>query len=133
MADLQKKQGFVYINDLHYEDNLWRNELKFYKEELAILQHRLDEVIAKNTPDEVGASVESFQNRFELQRKNISDLKHEIKTREAHLAQYAQDHPIAVDHVHFKDHTALRDRMERFRELYNELKSNFNRFAIRWN
>ena len=78
MANTHSK-NFAYITDLHYEHRLWINELKFYKEELVILQERLGEIVAKNTNNEVEAGVESFQNRFDLQRDHISELKHRIK------------------------------------------------------
>ncbi len=128
----KKSSGFAYLSDLHYEHRIWLNELKFYKEELTILQERLEEIVSKNTNNEVEAGVESFQNRFELQRQHLSDIKHRIKKHEAFLASYAQDHPIAVDHVHFTDHTDIRENLERFRELYQEMKHEFNRFAIKW-
>lgn len=122
----------IYLSDLHYEHKLWRNELEFYKEELSILESRLKEIITRNTEFEVEASVESYQNRFDLQRDHISDLKHRIKKHEHYLADYAQSHPIAIDHVFFTDHTSLREDMDRFRELYFELKIEFNRFAVKW-
>jgi chromosome segregation ATPase len=122
----------VYLRDLHYEHRLWRNELTFYKEELAILEERLKEIISKNSDHQVEANVESYQNRFDLQRDHISDLKHRIKKHEQFLADYAENHPIAVDHVYFTDHTKLREDMDRFRELYYELKTQFNKFAVRW-
>jgi hypothetical protein len=117
---------------LHYEHRLWRNELSFYKDELAILEERLKEIISKNTQYEVTANVDSYQNRFDLQRDHISDLKHRIKKHEQFLADFAESHPIAVDHVHFKDHTGLREDLNRFRELYYELKTEFNKFAVKW-
>ncbi len=131
MANNHSK-NFAYITDLHYEHRLWLNELKFYKEELNILQERLEEIVSKNTNNEVEAGVESFQNRFELQRNHISDLKHRIKKHETFLADYAKDHPIAVDHVHFTDHADIRENYERFRDLYQEMKHEFNRFAVKW-
>jgi hypothetical protein len=125
-------KNFAYITDLHYEHRLWLNELKFYKEELAILEARLGEIVSKNTNNEAEAGVESFQNRFDLQREHISELKHRIKKHESFLAEYAQEHPIAVDHVHFTDHTDIRENVDRFRELYQEVKHDFNRFAVKW-
>jgi len=127
-----QKGKHVYLGDLHYEHRLWRNELAFYKEELNILQARLDEIVSKNTHNEVLAHVEAFQNRFALQREHISELKHQIKKHEQHLVKYAEDHPIAIDHIHFTDHTAFRDEMERFVDLYQEMKRQFNRFAVKW-
>lgn len=125
-------KNFAYVSDLHYEHNLWLNELKFYKEELSILEHRLGEIISKNTGNEAEVGVESFQNRFELQKEHISEIKHRIKKHEQFLANYAKDHPIAVDHVHFTDHTDIREQFERFRDLYAEMKYDFNRFAVKW-
>lgn len=125
-------KNFAYVADLHYEHRLWLNELSFYKEELTILEHRLGEIIAKNTGNEAEVGVESFQNRFHLQREHISEIKHRIKKHEQFLATYAKDHPIAVDHVHFTDHTDIREQFERFRELYQEMKHEFNHFAVKW-
>lgn len=129
MAD---KKNFAYMTDLHYEHLLWRNELLFFKEEINIFENRLGEIISKNTANEVEAGVESFHNRFELQRKHINEIKNRIKKHEQFLTNYAKDHPIAVDHVHFKDHTDIREQFERFRELYLEMKQEFNRFAVKW-
>jgi hypothetical protein len=126
------KEKYVYLTDLHYEHRLWRNELSFYKEEINILEARLKEIVSKNTDHEAVAGVESFQNRLDLQRDHISELKHRIKKHETLLAVYAETHPIAIDHVHFTDHTVLREDMERFVDLYQEMKRAFNRFAIKW-
>ncbi|MCB0574161.1 MAG: hypothetical protein KDC61_06310, partial [Saprospiraceae bacterium] len=126
------KKDFAYITDLHYEHKLWHNELNFYRDEIKILQARLEEIVSKNTSNEVEMGVESFQNRFDLNRKHISEIKHRIKKHEKFLVNYAKDHPIAVDHVHFTDHTDIRENFERFRELYREMKTEFNRFAVKW-
>lgn len=125
-------KNFAYLSDLHYEHQLWRNELNFYKEELNILERRLEEIISKNTNNEVEAGVESFQNRFDLQRDHINNLKNTIKKHEHSLAGFAKDHPIAVDHVHFMNHNDFREKMERFHELYQGMKTEFNRFAVKW-
>lgn len=129
---MANNKNFAYLSDLHYEHQLWRNELNFYKEELNILEHRLEEIVSKNTNNEVEAGVESFQNRFDLQRDHINILRNSIKKHEHGLAGFAQEHPIAVDHVHFKDHSEIREKMDRFRELYLEMKNEFNRFAVKW-
>ena len=130
MSDSKAKH--VYIHDLHYEHKLWRNELSFYKDELEILENRLQEVLDRNSNNAVEAESESFQNRFDLQRDHISGLKHRIKRHERYLADYAATHPVAIDHVYFIDHTKLREDMDTFRVLYQELKTNFNKFAVNW-
>lgn len=129
---MANQKNFAYLSDLHYEHQLWRNELNFYKEELNILERRLEEIISKNTNNEVEAGAESFQNRFDLQREHLNIIKNAIRTHEHALADFAKDKPIAVDHVHFKDHSEIREKMDRFRELYQEMKNEFNRFAVKW-
>jgi hypothetical protein len=119
------KAKYVYIADLHHEEQLWRNELNFYKEELTILENRLNQASAKTSVPAHQAGVESFQNRIDLQRDHISAIKHRIKRHQAFIAEYAQNHPIAIDHVHFTDHTKLREDMENFRKLYLEMKKGF--------
>ena len=44
----------------------------------------------------------------------------------------ANDHPVAIEHRYFEDHTELRDQVEQFKKIYNELKQNFMRFLSKW-
>ena len=52
------------LNALHHQGNDWLRELEFYKDELALLTTRLEEVASKNTDKDVLAQVEHFQNKF---------------------------------------------------------------------
>ena len=122
----------IYLKDLHFEHKVWLNELKFYKDEITIFEHRLEEVVSKNTGQDVLAKLESFQNQFIREREVVDELSHKIKLSESAKAKYAQEHPIAIDHHYFEDHTDLRDEMNRFRELFAELKSAFLKFLAEW-
>jgi hypothetical protein len=122
----------VYMSDLHFEHNLWLNELAFSKDELPIFINRLAGVIEKNTDHEFTAMAESFQNRLTRQNDVVSELRHAIKAHESELAHYAIEHPIAIDHVHFIDHVDLREKMSRFTTLYATFKKDFMRFIIQW-
>ncbi|MBL7817049.1 MAG: hypothetical protein JNL70_18640 [Saprospiraceae bacterium] len=125
-------QKHVYLKDLHFEHRLWLNELSFAKDELGIFANRLSEVEMKNTVPEFTATAESLQNRLYRQQEVVDDLRHAIKKQEANLAHFAEEHPIAVDHVYFDDHTELRDQMARFTPLYAEFKAEFMRFIAKW-
>ena len=130
MTAIAKKQ--VYLKDLHFDHKLWLNELKFAKDELSIFTNRLSEVEEKNTAGDFSAFAESFQNRLIRQKEVVDELSHAIKEHESALANYAEEFPIAIDHVHFDDHNGLRGKMERFTALYAEFKTEFMRFIAKW-
>lgn len=122
----------VYLKDLHFEHRLWLNELNFVKDELGIFSERLSEVEGKNTGADFSAFAESFQNRLIRQKEVTDELRHAIKEHELALANYAEEFPIAIEHVHFDDHKDLRGKMDRFTVLYAEFKTEFMRFIAKW-
>ena len=122
----------VYLSDLHFEHTLWLNELAFVKDELPVFTNRLAGVIDNNTDKTFEAKAESFQNKLIRQKEVSDELRHAIKAHESELAQYAQSHPIAIDHVYFVDHVGLREKMARFTVLYANFKADFMRFIAEW-
>ena len=48
--------------------------------------------------------VEHFQNQFIVQKQNIDAFLHDINADEHKLVEFAKDHPVALNHVHFEDH-----------------------------
>lgn len=126
------KTGKKYMVDLHFEHEMWLNAMSFYEEELKIFESRLAEVSKKNTDFEVKAKVEHFQNRFIREREVIDTLKHDIKLHEQSLVTYAKEHPVAIDHVYFENHTGLEDRMEMYKKLWLELRQEFMMFLRDW-
>ncbi len=127
-----KERKHTYLSDLHFENRLWLNQLAFCDDELEIYDTRLAELIEKNNSVDFASSAEALQNRLIRQNDVIDELKHEIRARESALASYAEVHPIAVDHVYFSDHQDIREKMERFTQLYAEFKDEFNRFTAKW-
>lgn len=118
----------VHLSDLHTEHMLWLNALAFYKEEIGILEKRLEHVAKRNTQREVLAELEHFQNQYIREREVIDELRHDVKQHENVLEKEVKDHPIAVDHRLFVDHTDLRERMETFERLYKDLKKELFRW-----
>lgn len=132
MSTATKNSTHRYIGDLHHEHMMWLNNLQFRKEEIAILERRMEDVVQRNNQPEVMAQLEHFQNQYIRQREVIDELRHDIKQHENFLEKEAKDKPIAVDHRHFEDHTQLRERMEVFEKLYMELKHDFYRWVGQW-
>lgn len=122
----------VYMRDLHFELKVWINELQFFKEELRFFESRLEEVAMRNTDREALINVEHFQNQFIRQKEVIDETRHDVKQAENQLEKFAKEHPIASDHVYFDDHTNLRESMNTFRDIYNDLKKDYLRFLAKW-
>ena len=64
-----------YVYDLHAEHREWLNKIAFYKDEIKIMRHRLEQVTEKNTSKEVLALVEHFQNQLIVQEEQNDILR----------------------------------------------------------
>ncbi|MEP7278364.1 MAG: hypothetical protein ABI813_06965 [Bacteroidota bacterium] len=112
----------------HGEHNEWLNKLAFYKEELALMQNRLEEIAKKNTSRELMANVEQFQNQFTVQYEIIDELKYHINQHESAIEKSVLNNPVGSDHRKVIDHTEFREKMTRFEELFAELRRKLLRF-----
>ncbi len=126
------KKERKHIDVLHFDNKLHLNYLSFYKQEIEIFKHRLEEIATKNTKIEVTASIEQFQNQFIRQLEVNDELKHKINLHEQKIATYAKENPVAIDRVLFENNDALSAEVTRYKELFKEMKDNFNRFLSEW-
>ncbi len=115
------------VQSLHFEHKLWDNELKFFTDEIAIFEHRLEEMVKRQIGGEVLARLESFQNKFIRQKSVLEEMAHDIKIHEQTLSGLLKAGFSTPEHK-VDDHTHLRERMESFRKLYLELKGEFYAF-----
>jgi hypothetical protein len=116
------------MSDLHFEHKAWKSESVFQKDELTFFKNRLEEVVPRYTNQEVLAKAEQFQNQMIRHNEVVDTLIHDINQEEQNLIDYAKDHPVAINHVHFNDHTSLRSRIESQRKIYADFKGNFFRY-----
>jgi hypothetical protein len=72
--------------DFHSEHKKWDSALSFYQDEIKTYENRLQEIADKNTSSDIIKSVEQFQNRFIVQKRNIAKLKNHIQKHEIALA-----------------------------------------------
>ena len=119
------KKKPIYINDIHFEHQLWIRQLEFEQNELELFNSRLAEVVSNWTDKDVLRKAEHFQNTFIRHNEVIDTLLHDINAHEHQISQRAKDHPVAIDHVHFEDHPELRDKVQTQNKLYAELKTEF--------
>jgi predicted RNA-binding protein len=116
----------------HEENVEWSNKLDFYKDEIKILQNRLEEVAEKNNHKEVLALVEQFQNRLIIHRNTVDEIRHKITISEDKLHQEIERNPVATDHRKVEYHQTEKEELQIFEKVFNELREEFNRFVSKW-
>ncbi|MEY3682682.1 MAG: hypothetical protein RLZZ289_1216 [Bacteroidota bacterium] len=125
-----KEKTFIF--DQHAENQDWLKRLDFYKEELSIVNERLEELTRKNNNSNFLKEVEHFQNQFLIQRNSIDELGHNIRSNENQLIQEINQNPVAVDHRKVATHEAEADFMGYFEKNFANLRAEFNQFASKW-
>ena len=117
------KAKHVYITDLHFEHKLWKSQLEFQRGELVSFNKRLEEVVVRWTDKDILSNVEKYQNNFIIHNDVLDRLLHDIGIQENKLTN-----PVAIDHVHFDDHSEMRKAIETQLSIYDQLKKDFMRF-----
>ena len=125
-----KEKTFIF--DQHAENQDWLKRLDFYKEELLIVNERLEELTRKNNDSNFLKEVEHFQNQFVIQRNSIDELGHNIRSNENQLIQEINQNPVAVDHRKVETHEAEAEFMGYFEKNFANLRAEFNQFASKW-
>jgi hypothetical protein len=126
------KESQKHLDVLHFEHERWSKQLDFCTDELSIYKNRLAEIASRYTDNEVLAKSEHFQNQFILQQEVIDTLSHDINLHEEALVKEAKENMTAVDRRFFNDHGGLRDKMETFVKLFNELKNDYMRYLSKY-
>ena len=124
------KNEFIYKQ--HEENTEWSNKLNFYKDEIKILQNRLEEVAEKNNHKEVLALVEQFQNQLIIHSNTIDEIQHKVNISEDKLEEEIIKNPVATDHRKTAYHEAEKEEMQIFEKVFNELRQEFKKFASKW-
>jgi predicted nucleic acid-binding Zn-ribbon protein len=92
------------------------------------LEIRLVEIVKKNNSKEVMAGVEHFQNQFIVQRNNIDELQHSIHEHDEKVAAAAQAHGNKMESTRVENHKNLKEQMDIFEKIFNELRHEYNQF-----
>lgn len=110
------------ITDQALTHKEWLNLIGFYNDDLRIMENRIAEVNSKNTATEVLAMVDHFQNQIIIQRAHLEDLQRAIvHKQDANTAEILRN-PVAADHRRTNVDAELHEKMDRFRELFYELR-----------
>ena len=118
-----------HVTELHTDRVEWLKKLMFYKDDLASHLNRLAEVVQNNNNIEVTSMAEHFQNQFIRHLEINDELRHEINDESRLFAETEALNPVATDRKLATDHTELRDKVETYEKLFNELRHEFNTFV----
>ncbi|MDR0802721.1 hypothetical protein [Fluviicola sp.] len=121
-----------FIFKQHEEHVEWTKKLDFYKDEIKILQERLEEIVQKNNQKDVLILVEHFQNQLIIYRNNIDEIQHKITVSEDKLQSEIDKNPVASDHRKTEYHQAEKDEVQIFEKLFKEFHDEFNQFVSKW-
>ena len=116
----------------HAENGHWLNNLKFYNDEVVIMENRLSEIASKNNSKVVMASVEHFQNQLIVQKQNVDEISHAVRSNEEALQKEIASNPVAADHRKASYHDKEKELVTAFEKNFNELRSEFKTFAAKW-
>lgn len=122
----------VYLSDLHTEHQAWLSALSFYTEDLDVLEEQLSEAGIKNNSHEARSAVEKFQGQFVGIRNELSGLQEQVNKHEDSIVQFAQEHPVAIEHVHFADQDDLRGQMANFEGEMKAFRHEFQLFVAQY-
>ena len=116
----------------HGENKEWASNLLFYKDEIKIMENRLQEIVSKNTSKEILAQVEHFQNQLIIQKDQVDRINHEINLNNNAIVGEIKKSIIASDHRSMGDHTVIRDNMKSFESIFISLKIELKTFLSKW-
>ena len=106
--------------------------LIFYKEEIKILQDRLEEVSSRNNSFEARQGIEHFQNQFVMHQNNIDELKHNLNLLVEKMAKDAMQHGGRIEKEEVNEEEKLNDEFVMLEKVIKDMRKEFNLFLSKW-
>lgn len=98
---------------------IWQKGFAFYRDELEVMSHQLEEITNRDSSVEFLQLVEHFQNQMIVQRNNIDELKHVVNLYVEQLKKGAADASQQV---------VLHQKYQDFERVMNLLRHEFAEF-----
>jgi len=128
-------ESAVSIDQFQEELQSWKHELSSFKHEIRHFEQHLENMSSKNLPKDLLAQVEHFQNSFICQKEVIDKLRHDLPDSRHNVENIFQSimRFYNSNHDHLEDtHGLLRERMDIFRRIFNDVKKDFQQFEADW-
>lgn len=121
----------VYVKNLSFDHELWDNEMKFYKNELEIFEHRLEQDVDQLIEKKALRELEHFQNQFIRQNEVLDILNKKVRQNKKSISRETVDGSVFHNSITMEKYKALRTEFEVFEKIYFDLKRNFVDFNHR--
>lgn len=109
----------------HQQLNDITQRIGFYRDEITVFEHRLEELVAKNTNKDILAQAEHFQNQFILQKERMDELDHEANLLKEVVDKLAKDPAWTALRL---EKGGLVDQMNESEKILAETKTSFFHF-----
>lgn len=119
------------IVHLHLICEDWLRELAFFKQEIAYLRKRLEEVASKNTKQEVMAEVEHYENKFKIMSIHVDELHHDVNLKNEALKKEASGKPNYISVKMIDEDENLIDLMHDTSSDFHQTKKEYYNFLSR--
>ena len=116
----------------HEQNKEWMNSLLFYNDEMKVMNHRIEEIAAKNSSKEILAQVEHFQNQLIVQHDNVDGLKHDINLSNDAIVKQIKESDVALERKRMKEQSDFETKIKDFEKVFSELKNELNVFLSKW-
>ena len=111
------------------ECNSWKENLRNYRSELSHYREKLQDVVSQQISKNELPNIEHYNNQFEIQLRNINQLKHAIKEHERTATLSTVSGGSNVSGTLWATHENLHDRYESLEHILLDLKQEFNSFV----
>lgn len=79
---------------LQYQD--FKKTLTFYKSKISFFKEKLEEIVTKNTGEDIRKNVEHFENAFIVMNEKLDVLLHEVNIQQDTTIKDAKDKPTFI-------------------------------------
>ena len=105
--------------------------LAFYKDDLRFLAYKLSEKNTQNVNKKDLAEIAHYKNQFILQRNNIDELIHLVKTDEKRLAHWIEENRLTKN-TQVKAHRNFKEaQLDSFKKIFVQLRSDYFCFVVK--
>ena len=126
------KETLTYNSNMHFEHKQWKGELTFWNEELVFFNDRINELVKRGANKNVLAKLEHYQNDFILHLTIMGIMHKDIEEHELQIATQSKENTSTFDSQVMKKHGDFRNKFEKQRQVYSNLKKSFFRFIERY-
>jgi len=120
----------VYLSDLEFNLEVWKEELRFHKAEMEKFEKKLENIARRNLGIEAMAPLEGFQNKIIREKEVIGRMLQRIRLKKKIIKTTDLDEELDG---RLRNHqTSLRDDMKTYIKLHYELKEDLMDYLLRW-